>query len=147
MSLQLRPLQEQDREPLRAVFVAARDAAFAEAAPGTHKPSDFDRDTDGESIMVALHDGVPVGFAAVWKADNFLHHLFVHPAFQRRGIGKALLAACDPWFGPGPTLKCRQSNRRALGFYLAQGWQLQGEGAGADGAWFLLARGPAGHPA
>lgn len=145
MDLTIRPFLEADRAALQTLFVIARDAAFPWAAPGAHQREDFDRQTEGERILVALDRKLPIGFAAVWEPDSFLHHLFVHPDYFRRGVGRALLSACKPYFRTAPTLKCLRDNQRALRFYSALGWRVVSEGAGEGGPYYLLeGRQPAG---
>jgi len=46
----------------------------------------------GETFLVAEADGVVVGFAA-WMEDE-LKALFIHPDWQRRGIGDQLAREC-----------------------------------------------------
>jgi putative acetyltransferase len=47
-----------------------------------------------QRVHVAEVDGTVIGFAAVH--EGWLNHLYVEPAWHRRGIGTALLrAACD----------------------------------------------------
>ena len=138
--IRIRELTASDRDAVRAVFVASRDAAFVWNPPGSHRLEDFDAATAGEVVLVARIDGAPVGFASVWVPDSFLHNLFVHPAFQRRGVGSALLEACTPHFSATATLKCLRQNRSALRFYRARGWSVRSKGADAGGAYLVLAR-------
>lgn len=140
MNLEIRDFLEADRAALQALFVASRNQAFPWVPAGSHRPEDFDAATAGERILVALVRGVPAGFAAVWEADGFLHHLFVAPERQRQGVGRALLAACTPHFGAQGTLKCLQANERALQFYLSQGWRVRAAGESQDGPYLLLAK-------
>lgn len=142
MEVLVRELVEADREALRRLYVAARDAAFVWARPGVHRLEDFDRNTEGERVLVADCSGFPVGFAAIWEPDSFLHSLFVHPDFQRRGVGGALLVACDPYFSRAPTLKCIKANKSAQRFYVSRGWRVIGEGPGLDGPHLVMIREP-----
>lgn len=139
MNATVREFTEADREALRAVFLKARDAAFFWSPPGTHLPSDFDAATDGERILVAVIAGQPVGFAALWEPDAFLHHLFVDPAFQGRGIGTLLLAHCRSHLSRTLTLKCVTANERARRFYESRGWRVRAEAEGPDGPYLLMA--------
>ena len=141
-SWHIRTFVEADRPALRNLFVVVRNQAFTWAPPGNHRLEDFDMVTEGERILVATTAGAgeALGFAAVWEPESFLHSLFVHPDWQGQGIGKALLAACQPYFTATPTLKCLEANRAARAFYGSQGWQLRQRGESADGAYLLLAR-------
>jgi GNAT superfamily N-acetyltransferase len=137
MNLQLRAWVESDRAALRSLYAASRDMAFPWSAP--HPAQDFDAHTEGKWVLVALVDGVPVGFAAIWEPDSFVHHVFVHPAWLRQSIGQALLAACVRHCTDRPTLKCLVANTRALQFYQAQGWTVREQASGPDGPYLLLA--------
>ena len=140
MEIVVREFAEADRASLRALFVASRDAAFAWVPSGTHRAEDFDVTTKGERILVAVHQGDIVGFASIWEPDNFLHNLFVHPLFLRRGVGKILLKRCDKYFSDAPILKCIKANESAIQFYLSQGWSVRHEADGPDGGYLLMAR-------
>ncbi len=55
---------------------------------------DFERDEAGERVWVAVNEaGDVLGFASIWTEPelSFLHHLYVSPAQQRRGVGTALV--------------------------------------------------------
>lgn len=137
MIVLVRPFRESDREPLRRLYQASRNAAFT-WAPTDHPLADFDRHTEQELILVALIDQEPVGFASIWQADSFLHNLFVHPQHQRQGVGRALLSHCTQHFTAEPTLKCLQANASAIRFYSAHGWYVTREGKSSDGPYFLM---------
>lgn len=141
-AIRVRPFTEGDRDALRALFVTSRDAAFVWDPPGAHRLQDFDAATAGEIVLVALLDELPVGFASIWAPESFLHNLFVHPAFQGRGVGSALLEACGPHFRSPATLKCLKHNRDALRFYRSRGWTIRGEGENDGGAYLILGRDP-----
>lgn len=139
MPLLIRRFTEADRAPLRELFVLARNATFTWEAPSQHRALDFDESTDEERILVALIDDVYVGFASIWEPDSFLHNLFVHPGYLRRGVGQALLARCAKHFDERPKLKCLKANANALSFYAAQGWVVLSEERCPEGAYFVLA--------
>jgi GNAT superfamily N-acetyltransferase len=138
VAVHVREIQAADHEALRELFLAARLDTFVWEAPGSFALSDFDQVIDGELVLVALQGDQVVGFAGIWLAESFLHSLFVHPANQRQGVGKALLAACAPHFGQHASLKCARPNQRALQFYLSQGWVLRQEVNDPDGAFYLM---------
>ena len=93
----------------------------------------------GERIFVADKDGDVVGFASVWMAESFLHHLHVHPRYYRKGIGTALLRRVLQLTKFDLCLKCLNNNQRALQFYRHHGFELTGE-RGKDnlGEWTWL---------
>ena len=136
--LAIRKFQETDRQALRELFVVSRDAAFIWSSNSEHKLEDFDIVTAGELIFVAEIAGKRIGFASIDEADSFLHNLFVHPQYQGRGVGKALLACCGRYFLVAPTLKCVKANVSARRFYEAHGWTVRSEAEGPDGPYLLM---------
>ena len=74
-------------------------------------------------MWVAELDGEVVGFAAVWEADDFLHHLYVDPAGRGRGVGVALLTAATADLGERAWLKTGTHNEAARRFYTRRGWR------------------------
>lgn len=138
MNITVREFEESDRPALRDLYVASRNAAFHWNPASAHQALDFDRDTAGEIILVALAEGGIVGFASIWAADSFLHHLFVHPSAFRRGVGTTLLARCAGYCSKTPTLKCVKENVNAMAFYQSRGWTVLGEGHGAEGPYCLM---------
>lgn len=133
------PYAAEHLAPLRQLFLETRRTSFTWQQPTEFKLLDFDRTIEGEELLVAVQQEVPIGFIAWWPPDNFVHSLFVAPAWQGWGVGQALLHAALPHLGRPATLKCLQTNLPALGFYAAQGWKIVGTGEGADGPYYLLA--------
>ncbi len=146
MTALIRDFVETDRLPLRQLYLLTRQSTFNWIASSQFQLHDFDTATVAEHILVAELHGQPVGFASISVADNFIHNLFVHPDYQRQGIGQALLAACTPYFNDAATLKCLQANRQALLFYFAFGWQILELGEAADGPYYVLKHQPMPHP-
>nr|WP_255353979.1 MULTISPECIES: GNAT family N-acetyltransferase [Microbulbifer] len=87
--------------------------------------------------MVARIGGEVAGFVSVWAQSNFLHHLFVSPKHQRKGIGKALISAIVCEFGLPMSLKCIKENTQACRFYEKLGWQPREESIGPEGPYIL----------
>jgi len=54
--------------------------------------------TDPDGVVLSIEDGTPSGFAASYLRGSFwfLSFLFVSPATQRKGVGRALLEAVLP---------------------------------------------------
>ena len=135
----VRLFQEHDRDALRRVYYESRRHAFHWLRRTLFQLEDFDNDTEGERVWVAVKDNAPVGFAGIWEADNFLHHLYVAPEHLRQGIGSLLLSTCmNSWRRP-VTLKCMKSNRDAIRFYRKHGWFIESEGVSAVyGEYYLM---------
>lgn len=140
MKICVREFIESDREALRVLFLASRDAAFSWTPSFAHKLEDFDVATAGETVLVAVSADSLLGFASIYAADSFLHNLFVHPRHQGQGVGKALLDHCEGYFTTAPTLKCVSANAAARRFYESQGWTVRGEAEGPDGPYLLMGR-------
>ncbi|MHA7682468.1 GNAT family N-acetyltransferase [Cupriavidus sp. PET2-C1] len=138
MDILIREFKEADREALRNLYVATRNATFFWNHVELHQSIDFDVHTSGEKILVAIKGIEIIGFASIWEADSFLHNLFVHPTAQRQGVGRALLESCAKYFFNTATLKCLKANVNATQFYKSQGWQILREELGPDGPYFLM---------
>ncbi|WEJ70119.1 GNAT family N-acetyltransferase [Pseudomonas sp. PSE14] len=143
----IRPSTRIDIPALRELFLQSRQAAFSWKLPSAHTLLDFDRETDGEWQMVALDGTRVIGFVSVWGADDFIHHLHVHPQFLRRGIGRALLQALPGWPMKPYRLKCVSLNTAALEFYYHNGFRPIGSGMADDFEYVLLESGRGGDTA
>lgn len=74
---------------------------------------------------VAELDGRIIGFTYADRQDNSIWALFVHPNFEGRGVGKALLDFAIDWLfaeGASRVVLGTTANTRADGFYSALGW-------------------------
>jgi GNAT superfamily N-acetyltransferase len=134
----IRTFEEKDRQSLKHIYLISRKQAFHWFDTSGYLLDDFDKDTDGEQILVADHDGAIIGFASFWLPDNFIHHLFVHPAYISQGVGKALLSAAIARLTKPVTLKCLTRNESALAFYRLQGWVVVEKGEGKPADYFLM---------
>lgn len=83
-------------------------------------------------IWVAEEDGRVVGLAAV--GERTLGHLYVHPDYQSRGIGSALLERVKTLHPEGFTLWTFPHNKGACRFYERHGLHVSasGDGSGND---------------
>ncbi|MGE9549623.1 GNAT family N-acetyltransferase [Erwinia amylovora] len=134
----IRPFTEADRPFLRTLFLASRKANWHWLDDRDWRLEDFDRVTLGERVLVAEDDGHRTGFAAVLPNDNFLHSLFVDPAWQGRGVGSELVKAVQNSFTSTGALKCLKANVRAQAFYLKHGWKVIGSGESEQGEYLLM---------
>lgn len=83
----------------------------------------------GGYIPTAWEGETLIGFAAVRAEDDvgYLSLIAVDPAFRRRGVASALLAAAEDWCRAAQLtrvlLEVRASNEGAQAFYAAHGYQ------------------------
>ncbi|WP_428943517.1 N-acetyltransferase family protein [Pantoea sp. FN060301] len=136
--MHVRPFTEADRPFLRTLFLASRRANWHWLDDSDWQLEDFDRVTLGERILVAEEDGHRTGFAAVLPNDNFLHSLFIDPAWQRRGVGTTLLDAVQQSFTSTGALKCMKANAAAVKFYQKHGWKVITDGESEHGEYWLM---------
>ena len=144
--MDVRQFKERDRAALREVYLESRKHAFTWLEPPPFLLHDFDRDTDGETIWVALASRKPLGFLSLAKPENFIHNLFIHPDHLGRGFGSTLLKEALASIGRPVTLKCLALNTHARDFYLAKGWSVVGRGNGKDGEYLLMEFNETKHP-
>jgi putative acetyltransferase len=125
-TLELRPARPEDAEELARVAHDSFHAAFAgimSQAALAQRPLAFFVERFGKDwrhVTVALRNSRIVGFSMV--REGHIDMLFVDPAVQARGVGKALLAACEA--GGARTLESFRDNREARAFYEKHGWRL-----------------------
>ena len=135
MAIELRPAGSQDGDAIAAVFGAARRRALA-YLPVLHTAEE-DRAyfagvvADGAGT-VAVEDGRVVAFVALGPAQ--VEHLYVEPAYWRRGIGSALLRHAQAVRPDGLDLWVFQRNTGAIAFYERHGFRIaeRTDGAGNE---------------
>lgn len=93
------------------------------------------RDPEATTVFaVDSGTGTPVGFVCVRAA--VVEHLGVHPARQRRGVGRLLLDEAERTAraegAVDLTLWCLAENHRALQFYDTLGWAPTGRSRAAE---------------
>lgn len=115
--------QSHHLDALRRLYLVSRVATFTWLDTGAYKLSDFEHDTEGEAIWVAVEFGEIVGFVSIWEPDCFVHHLFVSPEVLKRGIGSKLLNVVKQRYA-NLSLKCLTQNSDAVAFYLSQGFKV-----------------------
>ena len=136
--LEIREFVETDRPELQQIYLRSRQQTFYWLNTSLFELTDFDKDTVGEEIWVADDGGTLKGFIALWRPDNFIHHLYVHPQFLNKGIGKMLLTKVIEKATEPIALKCMVNNKNALAFYKSQGWRYESEGLNEGGQYYLL---------
>ncbi len=105
------------------------------------------------SVLLAEEGGEIVGFARIQEHEGaiFLREIYVRPGLRRRGVGSALLSACegeaaDRWGRGDLYLSVVPANLGALDFFLARGYdflntlELTRWEGGADSEVVLLGR-------
>jgi GNAT superfamily N-acetyltransferase len=125
----------------RQIYAIVRADTFSWISPKRFKESDFASDIVGETLLVAddAANGI-VGFIGIWMPENFIHHLYVLPAFHRVGIGRALLETALGIISRPAKLKCQMANQNACQFYRHLGWREGEQGFDDIGRWveFIL---------
>lgn len=123
---------------LRELFLKVRQNTFTWADTASFNILDFDKETEGEYVLIAICDNSLVGFISVWPVDNFIHHLYVHEKYQKKGIGTALLKAALAKTKFPIRLKCIENNIKAVNFYKKNGFVEKGRGMTEEGAFILF---------
>lgn len=132
--MSIEPKSDHDLPGLLDIFNLARKAN-ASFPDQIHSMDEFLSVIEGEEILVARMADDLAGFVSVWTPEKFLHHLYVSPLFQGRGIGKALVLETVRRFGLPLSLKCIKANTEACRFYEQLGWQVKEEGMGPEGPY------------
>jgi len=119
----LRDGRPEDGDAVAGVFGAAR--AEMRYLPVLHSQEEHvvffsTRVLPTSRVTVAEVAGEVVAFSAV--NDGWLDHLYVAPAHQRRGIGRALLGRAMSENPGGLSLWAFVANRRAIAFYERAGF-------------------------
>ena len=115
--------QSHHLDAVKKLYLGSRLATFKWLDTVEFELSDFERDTEGESLWVAIESNKVVGFVSIWEPDNFIHHLFVSPGNLRGGVGLKLLDLAKQRH-PSLSLKCLSKNGNATEFYLSQGFTI-----------------------
>lgn len=119
----------------RALPVAFPRLAHVSPGAGSPGPREFADSIAGEELWVAEEAGRIAGLVTIWRPDAFIHHLYIVPDWQRRGLGRALLALALRRCGGHAALKCNEANHPARAFYQNAGFRPAGWGWSTQGAW------------
>jgi GNAT superfamily N-acetyltransferase len=127
-----------DQSACARVFVETVTATFPNEPAEGKTAAAYADSIVGEEQWVALSDGDIIGYISVYWPTNFIHSLYIRPAFQGRGAGPSLLAEIRKLAKGDLELKTDKMNERAFTFYRCQGWRVVGEGMAATGPWWRL---------
>ncbi|MDA9556038.1 GNAT family N-acetyltransferase [Vibrio sp.] len=108
---------------LRDLYLESRQNTFTWLDSNAFQLSDFDSDTKGEEVWVAIENNQVLGFISVWDKEGFIHHLYVQTPEVNKGIGSQLLAKIMDYY-PRLTLKCFTLNTHAVRFYTSKGFTI-----------------------
>lgn len=139
--MKIRKAKETDIPQLEKLFLVTRQQTFHWERPDKFKLKDYKNATEGETVFVAEENsGEIIGFISVWEKDirPFIHHLFVSPGHQKKGIGAFLIRNLFAWLPRPYRLKCVLKNQDALAFYLKNNWLEIDRSIGEDGEYALL---------
>jgi ribosomal protein S18 acetylase RimI-like enzyme len=115
-------IRNKDYEPLRNLFLKERQTTFSWLDLSEFQLDDFEKNIQGELVLVALLEDFPIGFISIWIPNNFIHHLYIDQKYQDKGIGTKLLKAAIDKTNFPITLKCLENNTKAIDFYKRKGF-------------------------
>lgn len=121
--MEIKSFHPQHLQALRRLYLESRVATFTWLDTTAYELLDFDRDSAGEEIWVALESGEVIGFISIWEPDSFVHHLFVSPQWLKCGVGLQLLNLAKQRYSE-LSLKCLTQNSNATDFYRSQGFRV-----------------------
>lgn len=131
-------IRKSDLDSLRKIFLEERQTTFSWVDSATFHLHDFDTETEGEYILVAILDDITIGFISIWMPDNFIHHLYVDKKYHGKGIGTQLVKAALKKTNFPVTLKCLEKNIQAVIFYKRKGFIEKGKGESKQGTFILF---------
>lgn len=143
--IKIRKAEPGDVRTLAQLFLDCRRATFDWEDPSKFQLQDFEKQTVGEVVFVAVGEkGRILGFISVWAEETppFIHHLFISPQHQNNGVGQLLIESLTSWLPLPYHLKCLVKNIKALSFYRKKGWKEVGRGLTEEGEYLLLELSP-----
>jgi ribosomal protein S18 acetylase RimI-like enzyme len=125
-SFLIRPYRPEDFDPVTILWRISREKSLPEFQQRKghffFEDQDYFRDhvLKDDKVFVVELDHRPVAFMAM--RDDFIDHLYVHPAYQKREIGKALLDHARQLSPQHVWLYTLQINTKARSFYEKNGF-------------------------
>ena len=95
-------------------------------------------DESGFLVLLALADGVPVGYLDLGLSEegNNVADLYVDQAYRRKGWGRKLLGKAVELAGDKPlTLQVDVDNAAAVALYESMGFQTKPDSSFIDAIW------------
>jgi len=123
---------------LQRIFLESRQKTFHWLDTSDYNLHDFDHQTEGEFVLVAVLDDEVVGFISLWMPNNFIHHLYIDEKHQHQKIGSKLLEEAINTMNSPITLKCLRNNTKAIDFYKKKGFIETEKGQSAQGEYILF---------
>jgi ribosomal protein S18 acetylase RimI-like enzyme len=127
MTLSIRPYRQDDFAAVALLWRRARLEAFPEFQRtkghtfGEDRVYLRDEILPNNQVWVAELDGKCAGFMA--QRGNFIDQLYVDPAYQHQGVGRAFLAKARQLSPASLRLFTFQSNRQGRAFYEKSGFR------------------------
>ncbi|MEZ9949880.1 GNAT family N-acetyltransferase [Vibrio breoganii] len=122
---------------LSEVYLESRTTTFTWLNSSDFKLSDFEKDTEGETILLAVLDEKAIGFISIWEPENFVHHLYVSSEHLGKGVGSLLLTKAQSMYGK-LSLKCLVENQKAVRFYELRGFSKKAKHRDSVGEYYLM---------
>ena len=104
------------------VYQLSRQHAGFEERGALSRNEFFEQIAEEELVLVSVGQHL-AGFASVYTPQNFIHHFYILPSFQRQGNGRTLLEFVVKNFSLPLALRCEKENFAALQFYKMKGWE------------------------
>ena len=137
----IRKAEFSDISKLEIIFLQTRRDTFYWENPDKFNLGDLKKHSEGETIFLAENkDKKILGFISVWEHDTpaFIHHFFILPDYQRKGVGSMLIESLFQWLNLPYRLKCLTRNEKAIAYYLKNEWYALEEGQSEEGDYLLL---------
>lgn len=136
--MEITKMRESNVTRLRELYLDVRQGAFSWLNTESYLLSDFERDTKGESIYVAMEGEEILGFISIWDADNFIHHLYLSLNAQGQNVGSKLVGFAISLNPKSLKLKCMVKNESAIRFYEKNGFVKESKVMDSEGGYYLL---------
>lgn len=120
--MRIRQMVQKDLEALRDLYFRARIDSFTWLNHSHYALDDFDKDTEGELVLVLEINRTIRGFISLYLPASFIHCFYIDIPYQRQGYGRLLLSTAKMYLRQPMQLKCLSRNAAALAFYKKEGW-------------------------